>query len=213
MKKSLPIAALLFFVFIIYFITKPPSILWVDSGTMIAASSSLGIPNPPGFPFYMMASHIFGLIPLGSWLTRLEIFTIIFSLGLLFFVYQIVLMIIKNLAPYSSSEVLQSRTKSRSFQTNSSRQDGYQTVTRQARTIIPALSASFGTVALAFSYQYWSQSQNTEAFIFTYFFVTLFAYLAIKFHIEKPSNRFRLFLLIAFLYGLAIGANPTVLLY
>ncbi len=169
MKKYLP-AALLFFVFLIYFITKPPSILWIDSGTMIAASATLGIPNPPGFPFYMMLSHIFGLIPLGNWLTRLELFSIIFSIALLFLVYRIILAVIKN-----------------------------------------HLSALFGTIALAFSYEYWSQSQNTEAFIFTYFFVALFAYLIIRTLSMSSQATFKTFILIAFLYGLAIGANPTVL--
>lgn len=70
MKLSFKTAILLFILtlaFIVYWLTKPPSILWIDSGTMLAASASMGIPNPPGFPFYMFSSHIFGqIMPFGN---------------------------------------------------------------------------------------------------------------------------------------------------
>lgn len=185
----------------VYWITKPPSILWIDSGTMIAASASLGIPNPPGFPFFMMASHLFTKLPFGNHLIHLELFTIVFSLILLFLVYKIIILLIKN---------------NLFFEKNSTSQ-------QTPPTYLPYLSAFFATVALAFSYQYWSQSQNTEAFIFSYCFVALFTFLLIKINIykkkytEKEIERkqysnylFNRLLLIAFMYGLAAGANPTV---
>jgi tetratricopeptide (TPR) repeat protein len=86
-------------------------------------------------------------------------------------------------------------------------------------------AAFFGAISLAFSYQYWSQSQNTEAFIFTYFFVILFIYIFLI--IEKKRKEliysqnkkaevgkfadyfFKTLAIVAFLYGLAMGANPT----
>ncbi len=188
----------------VYFYTKPPSILWIDSGTMIAASSSLGIPNPPGFPFYMMASHLFTVVtPFLSKLLSLELFTIIFSLGLLLMVYKIILLLIQNNFFFYQS--------------------AHNPENSASAGLLPHLSALFGATALAFSYQYWSQSQNTEAFIFTYFFVALFAFLLLKIMIKKraitekklnfnhySTYLFKILLLIAFLYGLAAGANPTV---
>ncbi|MBI2595308.1 DUF2723 domain-containing protein [Candidatus Daviesbacteria bacterium] len=195
--------SLLILAFLIYFYTKPPSILWIDSGTMIAAASSLGIPNPPGFPFYMMASHIFTQVtPFFTKLLSLELFTIIFSLALLLMVYKIILLILQNNFFFHKPA---------------------RNATYSASGGLPHLSALFGATALAFSYQYWSQSQNTEAFIFTYFFVALFAYLLLKIMVKKREitekklsfNRysaylFKILLLVAFLYGLAAGANPTV---
>lgn len=173
---------------LIYWFTKPPSILWIDSGTMIAASASLGIPNPPGFPFYMMASHVFGNI--FFFLSKREaqqLFSIVFATGLLYFVYKIIrLLIEQNL--------------------------------REKIINLSHFSALFGMIALAFSYEFWSQSQNTEAFIPTYFFVTLFAFLLLSYlgnlsHLsdlkETKASFFKTLALIAFLYGLAAGMNPT----
>ncbi len=134
-----------------YWITKPPSILWVDSGTMIAASYSLGIPNPPGFPFYMMASHLFAILPIFNVLTRLELFTIVFSLFALYLVYRIILLIIE----------------SDFFFNKQSRSSESLNINLLPKKNLKYYAAFFGSISLAFSYQYWSQSQNTEAFIFT----------------------------------------------
>lgn len=174
----------------------PSSILWIDSGTMIAASKSLGIPNPPGFPLYMLVSHIFTLIPYVSALTALQLFSIAFSLGLLILVYKIILLLINYLEnTYSGEE----------------------------NRLLPYLSAFFATLALAFSYQFWSQSQNTEGFIFTYFLVAWLFYILLKLFLgdkreqfqredfrKREKTVFRCFLLLSFAYGIGTGANPTI---
>lgn len=230
---------------LVYIKTMPPSILWVDSGTMIAASYTLGIPNPPGFPFYMLASHLFSILPFFNVLTRLEIFTIIFSLGTLFLVYRIILLILNpplgSPFGYPRGDNVDTSDGGR---LNPASPDEAMTPPRWI--VLSHLSAFFGAFSLAFSYQFWSQSQNTEAFIFTYFFVALFTCLLLGLFKEtnfsktvkqynsrsvvsravdtdlqitdSPINRstvlptksvFKTLLLIAFLYGLAAGANPT----
>ena len=200
---------LVVFPFIVYWITKPPSILWVDSGTMIAASYTLGIPNPPGFPFYMMVSHLFAILPFGNVLTRLELFSIFFSILAIQLIYRIILLIIVSdfffYKPARPNEVLK--------------------IGIQPNKNLKYFAAFFGAVSLAFSYQYWSQSQNTEAFIFTDFFLILFIYIILFLEKKRKlyfheGNRaeitkftdyfFKTLLLLAFLYGLASGANPTI---
>ncbi len=200
---------LVVFPFIIYWITKPPSVLWIDSGTMIAASYTLGIPNPPGFPFYMLASHIFAILPIFNVLTRLELFSIIFSILAIQLIYRIILLLINSDFFFhksaKSNEVLK--------------------INAPTNKNLKYFAAFFGAISLAFSYQYWSQSQNTEAFIFTYFFVILFIYIFLI--IEKKRKEliysenkkteigkfadyfFKTLAIVAFLYGLAMGANPT----
>lgn len=193
--------------FVVYWITKPPSVLWVDSGTMIAASYTLGIPNPPGFPFYMMASHIFSILPIFNILTRLELFTIVFSVAALFLLYKIIVILIED-----------------NFFFHKPSKD-YPNL-RQVASNTKYFAAFFGACALAFSYEFWSQSQNTEAFIFTDFFLILFIYILL--FLEKKRKEllyqdnkninipkfaslfFKTLALIAFLYGLASGANPTI---
>ena len=213
-KKYLKPKLFLFFLLIIlpvavYWITKPPSILWVDSGTMIAASYSLGIPNPPGFPFYMMASHIFAIFPIFNVLTRLELFTIVFSLFALYLVYRIILLIIE----------------SDFFFNKQSKSNENLNIIFLPKKNLKYYAAFFGSISLAFSYQYWSQSQNTEAFILTDFFLCLFLYVLILVQSKKnsfisrnqatggttfPKYLFKSLLLLAFLYGLASGTNPTI---
>lgn len=178
----------------VYLKTLPPSLLWVDSGTMVAAAYSLGIPNPPGFPVYMMASHLFTLLPVGTVLFRMQLFTIIFAVLTLLLVYKIILLLIKNWTDGSDQSY-------RSY-----------------------LAAAFGSLSLAFSYEFWSQAHNTDAFILTDFFLVLLLYLTLRLSIlkqafwEKPTididgykdRLFGGFLLIAAIFGVAAGTNPTI---
>jgi tetratricopeptide (TPR) repeat protein len=204
-KIYLP-TALIVLAAIVYFVTKPPSILWIDSGTMLAASYTLGIPNPPGFPFYMLASHIFAIVPFANVLTRLEFFTIFFSLIALYLIYRIILLLIE----------------SDFFFARAGKDNEDVKISVKPHGNLKYLAAFFGAISLAFSYQYWSQSQNTEAFIFTDFFLCLFLYILLSIQSKKKiflsqNNKgafakylFKTLFLLVFLYGLAAGANPTI---
>jgi len=55
-----------FITFIVYIITIAPTLTSEDSGELIAAAHSLGIPHPPGYPFWTSIAKLFSLIPLGS---------------------------------------------------------------------------------------------------------------------------------------------------
>lgn len=206
-KVFLPFV-LAFLPFFVYWLTKPPSILWIDSGTMIGASYTLGIPNPPGFPFYMLASHFFAILPIFNVLTRLELFSIIFSILAIQLIYRIILLILNSDFFFSKAG-----KSIETFRANTSQNNN-----------LKYFAAFFGAISLAFSYQYWSQSQNTEAFIFTDFFLCLFIYILLFIQTKKKTflaqiNQktnpfaqllFKGLLLLAFLYGLAAGANPTI---
>ena len=51
-------------VFVLYFITIAPSIAMWDTGEYMAAAKVLGLPHPPGNPFFMLLGHVFGQLPL-----------------------------------------------------------------------------------------------------------------------------------------------------
>jgi tetratricopeptide (TPR) repeat protein len=52
---------------VIYILTLPPSLLPGDAGELVAASRTLGIGHPPGYPLYLMLGRIFsGLLAAGS---------------------------------------------------------------------------------------------------------------------------------------------------
>jgi len=50
----------------IFLITLTPTVPFWDSGEFIAVSSILGIPHPPGTPFYVMLGRLATLVPIGS---------------------------------------------------------------------------------------------------------------------------------------------------
>lgn len=83
----LGIAALILFV---YRLTASPTIGWVDSGVIAAAANTLGIPNPPGFPAYLLIVNLFTKIPWGSVVSRLQLLSQLSALGIVLLVYGMV---------------------------------------------------------------------------------------------------------------------------
>lgn len=51
---------------IVYSWTLAPTVTLVDSGELIVAACSLGVAHPPGFPLYVLLTHLATLIPIGS---------------------------------------------------------------------------------------------------------------------------------------------------
>jgi hypothetical protein len=51
-------------VFVLYLLTLAPSVAMWDTGEYMAAAKVLGIPHPPGNPFFMLLGHVFGSLPL-----------------------------------------------------------------------------------------------------------------------------------------------------
>ena len=51
---------------VVYFLTLTPTVPFWDSGEFIGVSTILGIPHPPGTPFYVLVGRMATLVPLGS---------------------------------------------------------------------------------------------------------------------------------------------------
>ncbi len=51
-------------VFVLYLLTLAPSVAMWDTGEYMAAAKVLGLPHPPGNPFFMLLGHVFGSLPL-----------------------------------------------------------------------------------------------------------------------------------------------------
>src|SRR4051812_2109157 len=82
------IASLL--VFVLYLLTLAPSVAMWDTGEYMAAVKVLGIPHPPGNPFFVLLGHAFASLPIPvSYAARINIMAALasaISAGFLFFI-------------------------------------------------------------------------------------------------------------------------------
>ena len=64
----------------VYFKTIAPTVTFGDSGELIAATVSLGVPHPTGFPLYLLTGKLFTLIfPFGDLAFKLNVLSAIFG--------------------------------------------------------------------------------------------------------------------------------------
>lgn len=176
----------------IYLYTKAPSILYIDAGTIVTAAFEPGIPNPPGFPFYVMVAHLFTKIPWETVLFRVQLLSILSALTTLTLLYcNIYRLITIDFAWY--------RFPKWEFQK-----------ARPLPNMIVQIISLTSAFILGFSYQFWSQTLNTESYIFTNMLMLslLTIVLTLPVGIKKVNSSRLIFA--AVLFGLSTGANPTI---
>lgn len=183
----------------VYLKTLSPSILYVDAGTIVAAAYEPGIPNPPGFPFYIMIAHLFTKLPIGSVLFRVQLLSIISALGVLTLVYYLLQRFLSTNFDFNKRGMDDNKIIGNLVGRKISELSG-----RSIKVI--SLSAS---LILAFSYQFWSQTLNSESYIFTNFLLLLVLVLAVTF--EAVKDKTARMLAGGVVLGLATGANPTII--
>jgi hypothetical protein len=65
---------------VIYVLTLAPTTQFWDTSEYIAAAYTLGIPHPPGNPFFVLAAHVWGLIPWAAgYAQRINLFAAVTS--------------------------------------------------------------------------------------------------------------------------------------
>ena len=153
----------------VYLFTASQSIGWVDSGLIAAAAKTLGIPNPPGFPAYLLIAHLFTFIPWGSAIFKLKLLSQLSAVGISALVFWLVWF----LSP-----------KERKFR-----------------------SSVVASLAMAFSYNLWSQANNIETYT-----LTNLVLLAFFVWLVKHLDQFEIWHVpvLGLLGGLALGLNPMI---
>lgn len=75
------------FVLGVYLSTLPPTVTGEDSGELIVAAYTLGVPHPPGYPIWCLLAHPFTYIPIGSVGWRVALSSAVFASMAVFTLY------------------------------------------------------------------------------------------------------------------------------
>lgn len=77
--------------FLVYLRTLCPTVFTGDSGELIAASYTLGIPHPPGYPLYCLLGKLFTFFPFGNIAYRVNLLSAFFASLTVGFLYLVIL--------------------------------------------------------------------------------------------------------------------------
>jgi hypothetical protein len=171
--------------FIVYVKTMAPTVAFWDAGEFIAASYVLGIPHPPGTPFYVLLGRLFTLLPLGvSTAVKVNLMSAFFGAASIGVVYAIVHRLIRLCG----------------FRGPGGQWD-----------VLPSVGAWAASLSLAFSITYWNNCVEAEVYALACLLAGLAIMLAFKWY-ESPRHDPRWLLLMIFVMALSVGNHLTSLL-
>ncbi len=87
----------LLFTFVIYYLTKSPTVSFWDCGEFITCAHILGVAHPPGNPLYILISRIFAWLPLAADISvRVNLVSVAFSALAAMFGYLIAVRLLRS---------------------------------------------------------------------------------------------------------------------
>ena len=175
------------YAFTIYIITMAPTTSFWDCGEFIATSITLGVPHPPGTPFYLLLGNFFSQLPTYSDLgARVNLISPLFSALAVMFLYLIIVQLI---------EAWRGKVKS------------------WHDCLIAYGSAIIGAFTFAVTDSHWFNAVEAEVYSISTFFTSIVVWLILKWSTNSghPGN-VRYVLIIAYMFGLAIGIHLLNLL-
>lgn len=181
-------AALLFGIsLIVYYLTIAPTTSFWDCGEFITCAYILGVPHPPGAPFYTLLGRIFTLVPWTADIgLRVNIISAIATALTVMFTY----LIIARLVILWRGNIK----------------------TIEDRLILYGGSI-IGALAFAFSDSLWFNAVEAEVYAISMFFTAIVIWLILVWHekADDPTSDSYIFL-IAYCIGLAIGVHLLIIL-
>ena len=175
------------FSFIIYFDTMAPTVSYWDCGEFIAVSHTLGVPHPPGSPFYLLLGRIFSMIPFSEDIAfRVNIISPLVSALAVMLLY---LSIVKVITHW--------RGKIENFTDVS----------------VVFSGAVIGAMTFAFTDSHWFNAVEAEVYAFSTFFTAIVVWLILLWNEKADENgNERYILIISYMIGLATGLHLLNLL-
>jgi hypothetical protein len=183
LKLNHIIAFVLFLIsFVVFALTVQPSVPFWDCGEFIAVSYTLGVPHPPGAPFFIILGRIATLLPIAQDIgKRVNLISAFVSALSVMFLYLITVRLI-----------LRWRISPQSF----------------IDKIIVYGAPVVGALAFAFSDTFWFNAVETEVYATSLFLMSFAIWLGmVWFEKAEQIESDRLILLIAYVIGLSIGVH------
>jgi len=182
------VALIIFLItFVIYFDTMAPTVSYWDCGEFIAVSHTLGVPHPPGSPFFLLLGRIFSMIPINEDIAfRVNIISPLVSALAVMLLY---LTIVKVVTHWRGK------------------------VKNLTDILIVFGAGAIGALTFAFTDSHWFNAVEAEVYAFSTFFTAIVVWLILLWNEKADQNGHeRYILIIAYMIGLATGLHLLNLL-
>ncbi len=191
------------FVFIVYQFTIAPGVIQIDSGELASVQATLGIAHPTGYPLFTLIGYFFLKIPLPfTKIFQANLLAAIWcALGILFFIKSAKLIL-------DESGRKKEGTKSKK---TGSVPDSEKILNDSGNHLIPAASILCGSLTLAFSSTYWSQSTSVEVYSLQIFLFNLIIFSILKAY-QSKEGKFINWLYVSAALALGFANHMTTLL-
>ncbi len=185
-QRNKIVAGLIFFVTtVIYLSTLAPTVAFWDCGEFITTAYTLGIPHPPGAPFYTLLGRIFSMLPFGEIAFRVNLLSAAAGIATVVLIY---LCTVRLLSTWLDRE----------------------NTIQQVAILVGGVVASLST---AFSFSFWNNAIEAEVYGLSMCITMLAVWVALRWDdANKDHNSDRLLLFIAYLFGLGAGVHLQCLL-
>lgn len=185
-QRNKIVAGLVFFVTtVIYLSTLAPTVAFWDCGEFITTAYTLGIPHPPGAPFYTLLGRIFSMLPFGEIAFRVNLLSAVAGIATVVLIY---LCTVRLLSTWLDRE----------------------NTVQQVAILAGGVVASLST---AFSFSFWNNAIEAEVYGLSMCITMLAVWVALRWDdAHKDHNSDRLLLFIAYLFGLGAGVHLQCLL-
>ncbi len=185
-QRNKIVAGLVFFVTtVIYLSTLAPTVAFWDCGEFITTAYTLGIPHPPGAPFYTLLGRIFSMLPFGEIAFRVNLLSAATGIATVVLIY---LCTVRLISTWLDRE----------------------NTIQQVAILVGGVVASLST---AFSFSFWNNAIEAEVYGLSMCITMLAVWVALRWDdAHKDHNSDRLLLFIAYLFGLGAGVHLQCLL-
>ena len=183
-------AALFVLAEVIYLMTMAPTLSFWDCGEFIATAYTLGVPHPPGAPFFLLIGRLFSMVPFFEDIgARVNFLSTLSASATVTLTY---LVIVRLIGMYRKTEP-----------------GSWDTLEK----LSAYGGAAVGALSLAFSDSFWFNAVETEVYAPSLFFTALAVWFIVRWYDEEHEEGSERWLMAAmYVIGLSIGVHLLSLL-